>query len=71
MLVTDLYFSDAFLITPIQTWLIYVHALQRVDVECVMGQTSRFTIALRGTQSARKVQCFPSHPQEMQVCELN
>ncbi|WAR15229.1 NPHP4-like protein [Mya arenaria] len=50
---------------PVQIWQFYVHALQRVDVSAVEGQTSRFSLLLRGTQASRLVQCYSSHPGEM------
>ena len=52
---------------PIQIWEFFVHAMQRVDIAGVEGQTSRVTLMLRGTQSSRLVRCFSSHPNEMQV----
>ncbi|KAL4221030.1 Nephrocystin-4 [Mactra antiquata] len=58
-------YLDPFMARPIQIWQFYVHALQRVDVSCVEGQTSRFSLLLRGTQASRLVQCFSSHPAEM------
>jgi len=60
-------YDDAFLATPVQIWKFYVHALQCVDVNCVLGETCRFTLALRGTQTARMVKTYSSHPLEMQV----
>uniref|UniRef100_H2ZKT5 Nephrocystin-4 n=1 Tax=Ciona savignyi TaxID=51511 RepID=H2ZKT5_CIOSA len=60
-------YNDPFLAAPAQIWSFYIHALQRVDVNCVMGQTSRFSLVLRGTQAARMVHCFASHKQEMQL----
>ena len=40
-------YVDAYLSRPLQIWQFYVHAMQRVDVTCVEGQTSRFTLILR------------------------
>ncbi|XP_077998235.1 nephrocystin-4-like [Glandiceps talaboti] len=60
-------YADQFLSHPVQTWQFYIHALQRVDISSVEGQTSRFSLILRGTQASRLVQCFSSHPQEMQI----
>ena len=67
MFVLVQFFSNSFLATPVQIWQFYVHALQCVDVNCVLGETSRFTLALRGTQTARMVKVYSSHPLEMQV----
>ncbi|KAH9490048.1 Nephrocystin-4 [Bulinus truncatus] len=60
-------YIDPFLSRPAQIWQCYVHALQRVDVTCVEGQTSRIALLLKGTQASRVVKCFSSHPQELQV----
>ncbi|KAF6016808.1 NPHP4 [Bugula neritina] len=60
-------YSDMFMSKPDQIWQFYVHALQRVDVGCVEGQTTRISLILRGTQSSRLVRCFTSHPGQMQV----
>jgi hypothetical protein len=40
-------YADAYLSRPVQTWQFYVHAMQRVDVSSIEGQTSRFTLMLR------------------------
>lgn len=60
-------YSDAFLTRPAQVWQLYIHALQKVDVSCVEGQTSRFNLLLRGTQASRLVRSFSSNPREMQL----
>lgn len=60
-------YVDPYLSTPIQMWQIYVQTMHRVDVAAIQGQTSRFSLVLRGTQSSRLVQCFTSHPMEMQM----
>ena len=40
---------------------------RRIDLSAVQGQSSRLSVILRGTQSSRLVQCFSSHPEELQV----
>lgn len=40
---------------------------RRIDLTAVQGQSSRLSVILRGTQSSRLVQCFSSHPEELQV----
>ncbi|WAR15221.1 NPHP4-like protein, partial [Mya arenaria] len=42
-------YLDPFMARPVQIWQFYVHALQRVDVSAVEGQTSRFSLLLRHT----------------------
>ncbi|XP_066230978.1 nephrocystin-4 [Saccopteryx leptura] len=58
-------YTDRWLVTPVQIWQVYLHALQRVDVSCVTGQRTRLSLVLRGTQTVRKVRAFTSHPQEL------
>ncbi|KAM6977015.1 nephrocystin-4 [Aplochiton taeniatus] len=60
-------FTDKWLAVPAQTWQIYVHFLHRVDLSCVTGQRTCQSLVLRGTQAIRKVKCYSSHPQEIQV----
>lgn len=59
--------SDKWMAAPSQIWQIYVHFLERVDVSCVTGQRSCQSLVLRGRQAVRKVKCFSSHPQEIEV----
>uniref|UniRef100_A0A8D2AG70 Nephrocystin 4 n=1 Tax=Sciurus vulgaris TaxID=55149 RepID=A0A8D2AG70_SCIVU len=60
-------YADRWLAAPVQTWQVFLHSLQRVDVSCVAGQLSRLSLVLRGTQTVRKVRAFASHPQELQT----
>ncbi|XP_044798847.1 nephrocystin-4 isoform X4 [Bubalus bubalis] len=58
-------YVDRWLATPVQTWQVHLHSLQRVDVSCITGQRTRLALVLRGTQTVRRVQAFSSHPQEL------
>ncbi|GAA6079444.1 nephrocystin-4 isoform X1, partial [Tachysurus ichikawai] len=58
---------DPWLASPTQTWQVYMHYLQKMDVSCVCGSLSWHSLVLRGTQSIRKVKCYTSHPLELQV----
>ncbi|XP_039611926.1 nephrocystin-4 isoform X1 [Polypterus senegalus] len=60
-------YTDPWMAVPFQIWQLYIHFLQRIDVSCVIGQTSRLSLVLRGTQAVRKVRCYTSHPQELQT----
>ncbi|XP_077007620.1 nephrocystin-4 isoform X4 [Tamandua tetradactyla] len=62
-----LVYVNRWLAAPVQTWQVYLHSLQRVDVSCVTGQLTRLSLVLRGTQTVRKVRAFTSHPQELQT----
>ncbi|CAK6440536.1 unnamed protein product [Pipistrellus nathusii] len=58
-------YVDRWLAVPVQIWQVHLHALQRVDVSCVVGQRARLSLVLRGTQALRNVRAFTSHPQEL------
>ncbi|XP_041378583.1 nephrocystin-4-like [Gigantopelta aegis] len=60
-------YLDPLLSKPIQIWQIFTHAMKRVDVMSIEGQTSHFSLLLRGTQSTRLSRCFSSHPEEMSL----
>ncbi|XP_062449132.1 nephrocystin-4 isoform X3 [Rhea pennata] len=60
-------YTDAWLAAPIQIWQFYLHSLQRVDVSCIVGQLTRLSLVLRGTQAIRKVKAYTSHPHELKV----
>ncbi|XP_061625296.1 nephrocystin-4 isoform X3 [Phyllopteryx taeniolatus] len=60
-------FTDKWMAAPSQIWQMYVHFMERVDVSCITGQRSCQSVVLRGRQAPRKVKCFSSHPQEIEV----
>ncbi|XP_077469932.1 nephrocystin-4 [Stigmatopora argus] len=60
-------FIDKWMAAPSQIWQIYVHFMERVDVSCITGQRTCQSLMLRGRQGARKVKCFASHPQEIEI----
>ncbi|KAJ7306526.1 hypothetical protein JRQ81_009885 [Phrynocephalus forsythii] len=60
-------YTDPWMAAPNQIWQFYLHSLQRVDVSCVMGQLTRLSLVVRGTQALRKVKAYTSHPQELKV----
>ncbi|KAI1892585.1 hypothetical protein AGOR_G00135100 [Albula goreensis] len=60
-------FIDEWLAVPAQIWQVYVHFLQRVDVSCTTSQLTWQSLVLRGVQALRKVKCYTSHPEEIQI----
>jgi len=60
-------YNDPFQATLAETWQVFMHALQRVDVAATAGQTTKATLILRGGASSRTVQCFSSHPELLRV----
>ncbi|XP_076022240.1 nephrocystin-4 [Genypterus blacodes] len=60
-------FTDKWMSAPSQIWQVYVHFLERVDISCVTGQRTCQSLVLKGKHNIRKVQCFSSHPQEIEV----
>lgn len=59
--------SDPWLASPAQIWQVYVHYLQRMDLNCVCGTLDWHSLVLHGTQAIRRVKCYTSHPLELQV----
>ena len=51
-------YSDSYMSKPDQIWQFYVHALQRVDVNCVEGQSTRLSIILRYSQAKCKFSAY-------------
>ncbi|XP_038677694.1 nephrocystin-4 isoform X3 [Scyliorhinus canicula] len=60
-------YMDPWLAVPIQIWQFYIHSLQRIDVSCVVGELTQFSLVLRGTQTVRKVAAYTSNPEELQT----
>lgn len=46
---------------------VFVHALRKVDMRAMIGQTSQASVVVRGAAS-RRVASYSSHPDELQVC---
>jgi hypothetical protein len=46
---------------------VFVHALQRVDMRAVAGQSTSTSLAVAGGTVERQVACYSSHPDELQV----
>jgi len=68
-----LVYADVWMHTILETWELIVHALQRVDVHALMGQSSIAKAMLRGdggnggSGSRGLVQCFSSAPAELKL----
>lgn len=46
---------------------VFVHALRKVDVRAMIGQTSAASVVVRGAATSRRVAVYSSHPDELQV----
>jgi hypothetical protein len=46
---------------------VFVHALQKVDMRAVVGQSSSTSLAVAGGTMQRQVACYSSHPDELQA----
>ena len=62
-----LVYRDALMLEVAETWQVFVHALKRVDLAAMVGQTTRASVAVRGLDRTQSVRCFSSHPDELQV----
>ncbi|XP_078095293.1 nephrocystin-4 [Mustelus asterias] len=60
-------YMDPWLAVPVQIWQFYIHSLQRIDVNCVVGELTQLALVLRGTQTVRKVAAYTSNPEELQT----
>ncbi|XP_055079137.1 nephrocystin-4-like [Periophthalmus magnuspinnatus] len=60
-------YTDKWMAAPSQVWQVYVHFLERVDMSVVSGQKSCQSLVLRGKQTVRKLRCYCSHPQDLQL----
>lgn len=46
---------------------VFVHALRKVDMRAMIGQTSTASVVVRGAATSRRVGVYASHPDELQV----
>lgn len=60
-------YEDQFKSKPIQTWLIDILTVQRIDLTCTVGQYIRSSVVLKGLEETHLVQCYTSHPVELQL----
>jgi nephrocystin-4 len=68
--VTRLYlllYNDPFKISLLETWQIFVHSLQRIDLVGIAGQTTKSPLILRGGVNSRVIQCYSSNTDELTV----
>ncbi len=63
-----LLYDDPFKVTLVETWQIFVHSLQRIDIVGMTGQTSTSPLILRGGTTSRLIQCYSSEMNELKVC---
>uniref|UniRef100_UPI00358F3FD4 nephrocystin-4 n=1 Tax=Myxine glutinosa TaxID=7769 RepID=UPI00358F3FD4 len=62
-----LLYTDRWLSRPWMCWQLQVHAMQRIDISCVLGQASRAPQLLHGMRSTCQLRCYVSHPNILQV----
>ncbi|XP_023215913.1 nephrocystin-4-like [Centruroides sculpturatus] len=60
-------YDNPFMSKPIHTWLIETLTVQRIDISCPMGQCVQSSVVLKGADETHLVQCFTSHPTELQL----
>ncbi|XP_072306312.1 nephrocystin-4 [Eucyclogobius newberryi] len=60
-------YTDKWMAAPSQVWHVYVHFLECADMSVVSGQKSCQSLVLRGKRSVKKLRCYCSHPQDLQV----
>ena len=62
-----LVYGDRFLGTLAAVWRVFVHAVPRVDLSALVGQTMHTSVVVQGGKETRRVAAFSSHPDELQV----
>jgi len=60
-------YRDRFMAGLTEAWEVIVHARRRVDMAAIVGQTSHGSVVVRGGPTSRRVRCFCSHPDELQI----
>jgi len=60
-------YADRFLGTLAAVWRVFVHAVPRVDISALVGQTMHTSIVVPGGSATRRIAAFSSHPDELQV----
>ena len=64
-----LVYADVWQHRLLETWELIVHALQRIDVDALVGQVSHAKVLLKGPATAQGglVQCFSSKTRELRI----
>ncbi|KXZ51260.1 hypothetical protein GPECTOR_13g747 [Gonium pectorale] len=61
-----LLYLDRLMARPVEVWQVFVHALRKVDMRAMIGQTSQASVVVRGVVS-RRVAAYTTHPDELLV----
>ncbi len=61
-----LLYLDRLMARPVEVWQVFVHALRKVDMRAMIGQTSQASVVVRGVVS-RRVAAYTTHPDELMV----
>ncbi|GFR44041.1 hypothetical protein Agub_g5201 [Astrephomene gubernaculifera] len=61
-----LLYLDRLMARPVEVWQVFVHALRKVDMRAMIGQTSQASVVVRGVVS-RRVAAYTTHPDELTV----
>ncbi|GLC73822.1 hypothetical protein PLESTF_001424700 [Pleodorina starrii] len=61
-----LLYVDRLMARPVEVWQVFLHALRKVDMRAMIGQTSTASVVLRGVVS-RRVAAYTTHPDELLV----
>ncbi|KAJ3202533.1 Nephrocystin-4, partial [Entophlyctis luteolus] len=62
-----LLYDDPFHTSLHEVWRVFVHSLHRLDVNCILGQTTQTSLVLRGSSFSRTIQCYSNLPDELLV----
>eukprot|EP00775_Hariotina_reticulata_P006048 gene6048-6286_t len=59
-------YGDGSMAQPLEVWQVFVHALRKVDMRAVTGQSCSTSLAVGGGMADRQVAAFSSHPLDLQ-----
>ena len=62
-----MFYNDQHNAQLVETWKIIIHSLKRIDVNCLIGQTNRAAVVIKGGNFTRPVQCHLNNIEEVLV----
>ncbi|KAI9003253.1 hypothetical protein BC832DRAFT_99374 [Gaertneriomyces semiglobifer] len=62
-----LVYDDPYHTSLLEIWRCTIHSLNRLDINCVLGQTNAASLILKGSTFSRSVQCYVNRPNELLI----
>ncbi|KAL6602616.1 hypothetical protein U3516DRAFT_558860 [Neocallimastix sp. 'constans'] len=61
------FYDDPYLISLNEIWRIFIHPVQRIDINCILGQTNTTNLVIKGLSTPTAMQCFSNKCDELMV----